>query len=146
MDERRGRNRGDVNVGQGPMRRTDGALLDEAGASPERQTSRLARYLRSRSDGTSTRGAAEVDTETARIAALRSLDLALYGLVGFGLIFGVAAVLKGYSARNVLVRHDTDHRIIAKANWAIALGVFDMFVAPGLGFLLIGGIVYLLVT
>lgn len=146
MDQRRCRHCGDVNEGQDAECRACGTRLDEAGGSPPRKLSRLARYRRTRSDGTDGRVSASVDAETASKAAVRALDFALYGLVGFGLMFGLAAVLKGYSARTVLVRHPIDRSVIAKANWAIALGFFDMLVAPGLGFLLIGGTLYLLMT
>jgi hypothetical protein len=113
------------------------------GPAPER-ASRLAHYARSPADRAG--AGREIDVETASKAARRSLDLALYGLVGFGLIFGLAAVLKGHAARSALAMKDVDRSLITKANWAIALGIFDMFVAPGLGFLIIGGLVYYWIT
>jgi hypothetical protein len=146
MDQRLCRECGDVNAGLGPVCRVCGAPLDAVGGAQATHGSRLARHRRTRSDGSGIDGSAAVDAETASKAATRSLDLALYGLVGFGLIFGLAAVLKGFAARTVLVQHDIDRSVIAKANWAIALGVFDIIVAPGLGFLIVGGIVYSLLT
>jgi hypothetical protein len=134
---------GEINQVQRPACRACGAILDDGADSHPAEPSRLARYGRARPLGAS---GAPVDAETARKAALRSFDFALYGLVGFGLIFGLAAVLKGYAARASLMAAGTDRSVIAKANWAIALGILDMFIAPGLGFLIIGGVIYLLIT
>jgi hypothetical protein len=141
MSERICKDCGESNGAQSPTCRVCGARLVDN--QTERKPSRLSQVARIRSTSLGSTNDVDTEIEIASVAARRSLDFALYGLVGFGLLFGLAAVLKGYTARSTLAARNVDGGAITKANWAIALGIFDMVLAPGLGFLLIGGVIYL---